>query len=311
MTSDPSALDAIRITLDPNLNSILPVALAAIMFAVALSLKPADFTFLKQDPVRFGGAALMQLLGLPILTLGLIYLIEPRPSVALGMIVVACCPGGTVSNFFSHLARADTALSVSLTATSSLLAALLTPVSIIVWSSLYGPTDQLVTEIALDPMSFIIQTTIILAIPLALGMGLAVWQPRIAARIRPFFSGFGLLVLATLVITGVQGNWDVFISAGLGLFAIVVLHNALAFLLGWGSGRVIGFDAGKRRALTIEIGIQNSGLAIIILLGQFGGVGGAAAITVMWGVWHLIAGLTLAGVFRYVMVKPDKTTEPS
>lgn len=293
------ALDAIRITLDPRLNTILPMALAAIMFAVALSLKPADFAFLKHDPGRFGAAAVVQLIGLPLLTLAIIYVIRPGASIALGMIVVACCPGGMVSNFFSHLARADTALSVSLTATSSLLAALLTPASILIWTSLYGPAGALISEIGLDPVAFIIQTTIILALPLALGMGLAVWLPGLAARIRPFFSGFGLLVLLALVVSGVSGNLDVFFAAGPFIIAIVLIHNAAAFALGWLSGQVLRFDPGKRRALTIEIGIQNSGLAIIILLAQFDGVGGAAAITVMWGVWHLISGLLLASLFRF------------
>ena len=102
---DVAALDAIRIDLAPGGQILMPIALAVIMMSVALNLRLSDFALLKDQPVQFLGAALVQIVGLPLVTLGLVHLIDPVPSIALGMIVVACCPGGNVSNFLTHLAR--------------------------------------------------------------------------------------------------------------------------------------------------------------------------------------------------------------
>jgi BASS family bile acid:Na+ symporter len=221
------------------------------------------------------------------------------PSIALGMIVVACCPGGNVSNFFTHLAKGDTALSVALTATSSLFAALLTPVSILFWTSLYGPADALVSAIEVDPVPFVVQTTFLLAIPLLVGMGIAHRFPKTAARVRPGFMIARSLVLAFLIIGGLASNWDVFTNTAWLVLGYVVLHNGAAFALGAIGARVMGMQAKQRRSVTVEVGIQNTGLALVILLSQFDGLGGAAAITALWSLWHLCAGFGLAALLRW------------
>jgi len=296
---DAAALDAIRIELAPGAALILPALLAVVMLAVALNLHLSDFKIVKRQPWRFAGAAGLQLIGLPLLTLGLVHLINPIPSIALGMIVVACCPGGNVSNFFTHLARGDTALSVALTATSSLFAALLTPVSILFWTGLYSPADALVSAIEVDPVPFVVQTTILLAVPLLIGMAIAHRFPKTAARVRPAFMIAAILALTFLVVGGLASNWEVFTGTALLVLSIVVLHNGAAFALGAIGARVMGMQAKQRRSVTVEVGIQNTGLALVILLSQFDGLGGAAAITGLWSVWHLFAGFALAALLRW------------
>lgn len=295
---DAAALDAARIDLAPGGSIILPIILAMIMFSVALNLRPGDFAFIKGQPARFAGAAAAQMLALPLMTMGLIHLINPMPSIALGMIVVACCPGGNVSNFFTHLARGDTALSVALTGTSSIAAALITPVSILFWTSLYAPTAAIVDEIALSPVPFVVQTTLILAIPLILGMAFALRFPEIAQRVRPILMACALIGILALVLGGIASNLALFTATASFVLAIVVIHNAAAFLTGAAAGRLLGFNGPRRRALTFEVGLQNTGLGLVILLGQFEGLGGAAAIVGLWSIWHLFAGLGLAGAFR-------------
>lgn len=295
---DVAALDAVRIELAPGAQLIMPAILALIMLSVALNLHLSDFRFLREQPLRFLGAAGAQILGLPLLTLGLVHLIDPVPSIALGMIVVACCPGGNVSNFLTHLARGDTALSVSLTATSSLAAALVTPISILFWTSLYAPADALVDAIDVSPAPFVVQTTLMLAVPLVIGMTIAHVAPRTSARVRPFLTGAALAGLIFLVFGGLASNWTLFTATAAAVLGIAILHNGLALGLGALSGRVLGFDARGRRSLTFEVGIQNTGLGLVILLGQFDGLGGAAAITAIWSVWHLFSGGLLAGAFR-------------
>jgi BASS family bile acid:Na+ symporter len=297
---DIAALDAVQIELAPGSQVILPMLLAVLMFAVALNVHVADFALVKQRPVRFLGAAAAQILGLPLATLGLLYVLNPPPSIALGMIVVACCPGGNVSNFFTHLAEGDTALSVALTATSSLFAALLTPVSILFWTSLYGPANALVSAIEVDPVPFVVQTTSLLAIPLLAGMVIAHRFPKTAARARPGFMIAAIAVLAFLIIGGLASNWDVFTNTAWELvLGYVVLHNAVAFALGAVGARAMGMQAKQRRSVTVEVGIQNTGLALVILLSQFDGLGGAAAITALWSLWHLCAGFGLAALLRW------------
>lgn len=295
---DAAALDAARIELAPGGSVVLPIILAVIMFSVALSLKPGDFAFLKSNPGRFAGAAAAQILALPLMTLALIHVIDPMPSIALGMIVVACCPGGNVSNFFTQLARGDTALSVALTGTSSLAAALLTPLSIVFWTSLYGPTASIVDALEMNPAPFIIQTTAMMAAPLCIGMVFAFRYPAIAARVRPPLMMAALFGIVIMVIGGIAANWALFSATAGMVLAIAVLHNALAFLTGAASARALGFNGPRRRALTMEVGIQNAGLGLIIVLTQFEGLGGTAAIVGVWSIWLLFAGLALAGAYR-------------
>lgn len=295
---DMTTLDAVRIELAPGAQFVMPVILAVIMFAVALSVRVEDFKALREQPWQFAGAAGAQIIGLPLLTLGLVYLLNPLPSIALGMFVVASCPGGNVSNFLTHLARGDTAFSVSLTAISSLAAALLTPFSIMFWTALYPPTSQLVNEIEVEALPFVIRTTTLLAIPLLTGMLLAHRYPGVAKVLRPIFLVAGIIGLFFLVFGALVSNFSIFAMIAGSVLGLVILHNAAAFGLGAVSGYVLGFAAQRRRTLTFEVGIQNTGLGLIILLGQFQGLGGAAAVTAMWAVWHLFSGTALVGIYR-------------
>ncbi|MCC5980760.1 MAG: bile acid:sodium symporter family protein [Oceanicaulis sp.] len=296
--TDPASLDGVRISLGPGFQSVLPVIMALIMYSVALSLRVADFIALKNRPWQFLGAAATQILVLPLATLLLVMVVNPPPSIALGMIVVACCPGGSMSNLFTHMARGDTALSVSLTATSSLLAALATPVSILFWSGLYAPTDALLDTLEVDALPFIVQTTIILAVPLAAGMAIAHFRQEFARRLRRPMSWLAMALLVLIIVSSLAGNADILALGALTVMPMVILHNAMALALGYAMGWLLRFDARGRRAMTIEIGIQNAGLGLVILLGALGGLGGAAAIIALWGVWHLLTGLTLASAFR-------------
>ncbi len=291
-------LDQIEIALNPSVQLALAAILFLMVLAVALSLKPADFAFLKSRPLRpFVGFA-AQIIGLPLLTLALLPVLAPSPSIALGMIVVACCPGGSVSNLLTLIARGDAALSVSLTAISSALAPLLTPAAIIFWSGLYPPTRELVDALNINAASFIIQTTLLLGVPLALGLGLSALRPQTAEFLRRPVVFAATLGLATLVVVGVALNFDIALRYGALIIPIVAAHNAAGFALGFLIALIARFPDAQRRTLAFEVGIQNSGLGLVILLSQFHGLGGAAAITATWGVWHLIAGAALAMSWR-------------
>lgn len=294
---DMTALDSLRIILDPVGQAGVALALMLVMFSVALGLRVDDFSFLRDKPALFVGGVLTQVVVLPLVTFLLIMAIRPAPSVALGMMVVACCPGGAVSNLLTYLSRGDVAASVALTATSSLLAAVLTPASILFWSQAYGPTADLLLSLDVSPWLFVLQTTALLVVPLILGMTVAAKAPDVARNIRKRTTVLGVSVLAGVIIYGIMYFYPVLLPALPLLGAIVVLHNALAFGTGAAAGWLLSGVSGTRRALTFEIGIQNSGLALVILLSQLRGLGGAAAIAAVWGVWHLIAGGGIAVFF--------------
>lgn len=294
----PDSLDALKIGLDPALQSGLAVALFMMMTAVALGLRPDHFSFLKRDPLLYFGGLATQLVALPALTILLANLMSPPPSVALGMIVVAACPGGNVSNFMTWSARGDVAYSVSLTAGSSVVAALWTPLAIVFWSNLYPPTADLLNDIAFNRAGFIAQTVLLLGAPLAIGMAVGLKAPGVAARLQKPLGAVGAAMLAVIIIIGTIDFWPVLIGAWRLFVAPVITHNAAAFALGAGAGLLLARTKARRRTLTFEVGIQNTGLAIVLLLSQLDGLGGAAAVAASWGVWHFVSGGLMIALYR-------------
>ncbi|MDX1516637.1 MAG: bile acid:sodium symporter [Woeseiaceae bacterium] len=302
---DIQAIDQLRIVLDPIGQTGLALALMLVIFGVGLGLSVDDFVSLKREARPFYGGVATQIIGLPLLTIGLLHLIDVPRSIALGMIVVACCPGGAVSNLLSYLGRGNVAYSVSLTATSSVLAAVLTPASILFWSHRYAPTAALLASIDVNPWLFLGQTMALLAVPIALGMMLATRAPDIAGKLRRATTTVGALVLLAVIVYGLVYFYPVLGPAMPWLFGIAILHNACAFALGAAAAAALQTPPAVRRALMFEIGIQNTGIALIILVGQLEGLGGAAAMAGVWGVWHIAAGaLIVVGLrtfdrFRY------------
>ncbi|WP_417486074.1 bile acid:sodium symporter family protein [Maricaulis sp.] len=294
------SIDQLQVIVDDQSRLGIALILFVMMFSVALTLKLEDFGLVRREPGRVLGGVAVQLLGLPLLTLGLILILSPPASIALGMLIVASCPGGNVSNLLTRAANGNTAYSVTLTAISSVSAAVVTPLSILFWAGMYGPAGALVRSLDVDPWPFFTQTAALLAVPLMLGMALNHWKPDLAGRIARILGPLALGCIALLVAVGIVQNWPLILATGAVIIPIVVLHNGSAFALGWLSGRALGMETARRRALTFEVGIQNSGLGLVILLSQFSGVGGAAAIIGTWSIWHLVGGSLLAGLFRLV-----------
>lgn len=288
------------ITLNPTVQSLLAVSLAFIMLTVALGLKTNDFTFIRTNPLSVIVGMAAQLIGLPLLTLGLTTWLTPDPQIALGMMVVACCPGGNMSNLLTRLAHGDTAYSVSLTMLSSIFAVSVLPFAILFWTGLYGPTSVLLDEINIDRQHFIITTTLTLMLPLMAGLWLAHAKPETALRLNKAFMPFAVGILILVIIAGLAGNFDLFLDYGAKVMPLVILHNSLAFILGGMVGILFLKHAKRTRTLSFEVGIQNSGLGLLIILTQMGSVSGAAIIVGAWGVWHLIAGFALVGTLRLI-----------
>lgn len=300
---DAKALDELVITIGPTAQALLAGAIVTMMFAIALGLKLEHFSFLRKDPKLFFGGLAAQLIALPAMTIALASILPISPSVALGMIVVAACPGGNVSNFMSWAARGDIAYSVSLTAGSSIVAALWTPLAILFWSDLYPPTANLLETIDFNRWTFIGQTTLMLAAPLGAGMAVARFAPGFAARARQPLALLGAAIMAFVIIAGVIDFWPVIIEGWALVLVPVAIHNASAFLIGAAAGCLLRASAPQQRALTFEVGIQNAGLAVVLLLSQLKGLGAAAAIAAAWGIWHFFSGGIMIALFRFLDVR--------
>ena len=288
------AIDAVRLNFNPQSLWALNVVIGLVMFGVALDLKPRDFrpVLLTPKPMLIG--LLAQFVLLPAFTYLLVLAIRPAPSIALGMMLVAACPGGNVSNFLTHYARGNTALSVSMTAVSTAVAIVMTPLNLAFWASRYAPTAAILHAVALDPLDLLLAVALLLGVPMVAGMVIGHRFPAFVARVQRPVRAASLVIFGLFVVLALAANWRHFID-WVGVVAFVVfVHNGVALASGWGAARVAGLPERDRRAVAIEVGIQNSALGLILVFNFFGGLGGMAIVTAWWGVWHLVSGLTVA-----------------
>lgn len=293
---DATGLDAVVLNFSATSLQILNAVLAVVMFSIAIDLTPADFRRIRRAPKPLLVGLLSQFLVLPALTFGMVVLIAPQPSIALGLILVAACPGGNISNFITHRAGGNAALSVSMTAFSSVGAILFTPFNIGFWGSLHGPTREILQKTSIDPVSVAITVGLMLALPLWLGVRLNVRRPDITTRLRMPLQYLSMGIFVAFIMLALSANWGLFLQYAGAVAALVLLHNALALGGGYATASLFGLSDFDRRAVMIETGIQNSGLGLILIFGFFGGLGGMAVVAAFWGIWHVITGITLAGL---------------
>ena len=294
-----NGLDGVQLHFGNGSMGVLTASLALVMFGVALNLQPSDFRRIVERPLAAFAGLLAQFVALPALTVLLIWLWRPEPSLSLGMLLVACCPGGNLSNFMSLLGRANEALSVSLTAMSSSLALFLTPFNFLVWGRVL-PADAtaMLRSIDVQASSLVPSLVLMLALPLVLGMVFAHRLPRIAAKVEPWVRKLSLLVFFSFVIGALLANGALFRAWWQAIVLLVAVHNALALATGYALAKGLRLPEPDRRSLAIETGIQNAGLGLVLVLAHFQGLGGMALITAWWGVWHIFSGLLLAYYWR-------------
>jgi len=271
--------------------------IALIMFGVALDLRPRDFLQMGRAPKGPLIGLASQFVLLPALTFLLTLIWRPAPSIALGMILVAACPGGNLSNFLTHMAGGNTALSVTMTATSTAAAVIMTPINVSFWGSLQPDTAPILAAIRLDPLAVLQTVALILGVPLMIGMSCAHRFPALAKRLHNPFKYFSILFFLVVVIVICVQNSEALLRHVHWVAAAVVVHNALALTLGYGMARFSRLPPRDCRAIAIEVGIQNSALGLAIVFQFFSSLGGMALVVGFWGIWHIVAGLSLAYVW--------------
>lgn len=290
-------VDDVVLSFTPGTLTILNVVLGLIMLGIALDTAPEDFRIVARHPKTFLIAIVAQLLLLPVVTFLLTLVLPVTPSMALGMILVACCPPGNISQVLTHRSGGNVALSVSMTAVGNLLYIVAMPLSIAFWGSLHPTARELLREVALNPWQMLLEILLIVGLPFAVGLLLRARLPRLAQRVQPFVKWFSLLALVGFIIGALVGNWAVFLSV-LGIVLLVVtVHDAVALALGYGTAVLGGLGTRERKAMTFEVGIRNAGLGLGLVFAFFGGLGGMAIVAGWWGIWDIIAGLVVAGLW--------------
>lgn len=287
-------VDEIRLNFNPASLALLNGVLAFLMFGIALDTRMEDFKRVARMPWAMAVGIAAQFIVLPAVTYGLTLLLKVGPSIALGMILVACCPPGNVSNILTHRAKGNVALSVSMTAISNAIAVVVMPLNFAFWGGMHPAASTLLQSIALDPLEMVGHIVMIIGIPFVLGLWCAHRFPAATQRCKKAVRIVSFVALIGFIIGAIAGNWRFFLDyVGMVLLA-VALHDALAFGTGYVCARVMGLEDYERRAVAIEVGIRNAGLGLVLIFSFFGGLGGMAVVAGVWGFWDIIAGLALA-----------------
>ncbi|AUS88424.1 sodium transporter [Lysinibacillus sp. YS11] len=270
----------------------ITILLGIVMFGMGLTLKAVDFKLVITNPVPVIIGVCAQYVIMPLSAFLIAYIMNLPAELAAGLVLLGSVPGGTASNVMVYLAKGNVPLSITMTSFSTLLAPIATPFILLLLAGKWMPVD---------PIAMFTSIIQVIIIPIILGIIIRRVVPQIVEKsinVIPLISVVAIMIIVSAV---VAGNVDTIASADSIIFAAVVLHNAFGLLFGYITARVLGLDESNRRAISIEVGMQNSGLGVALATAHFGPL--AALPSVLGAVWHNISGPILA---TYWSKKPEK-----
>ncbi len=287
--------DALPLVFNPSGLVLLNAIIALMILGASLDLRVADLRAVVARPAGVLAGLSAQAVLTPAATCLLTWVFRVDPALSLGMMLVAACPSGALSNVLTWRARGNVALSVGLTTVSSLAATVLTPLNFALYGWLNPRTRDLLQEVTLPIGGILAQVALVLALPVVLGTLIGSRAPRIAARLERPLRSLSFVILLAFIAGAFWENRALFLLRFGDFFWLVVLQNAMALGIGLGVARLARLNDPDTRAVTLEVGIHNSGLGLAILFTFFPAAGSMMLITAFWGVWHLVSGLALAG----------------
>jgi len=300
-------MDPVTIDFNPESLVALNVIIAIMMFGVSLELKFEDFKRIIKNPKAPVIGLVIQFLILPAMTCLVTWLLNIDPMLAMGMILVASCPGGTFSNIMAWMAKGNVAVSVSMTAVSSIAASVMTPFNFALYAWLNPNTRELMSEISMDPISLLLLVVMVLGVPLVLGMMAGKRFPGLSRKVEKPLRITALLIMLALAGLAFFKNTDQFLKYFDLFFFLVVAHNGIAITLGYVGAMLMGLTVADRRSIALEVGIQNGALALVIIFTFFPQATGMLLIAAFWGVWHLVSGLILSFIWSRMPIKETPT----
>lgn len=298
-------MDPVSIEFNPESLIALNAMIAVMMFGVSLELRASDFKRILLNPKAPIIGLLSQFLLLPAITCLVTVLLDIDPMLSLGMILVASCPGGTFSNIMTWMAKGNVAVSVSMTGVSSLAASVMTPFNFALYAFLNPNTRPLLTEISMDPLGLLLLVLLVLGIPLMLGMYVGPKFPELSKKVEKPLKVFAMLLMMALAGIAFSKNTEQFVEYFDLFFWLVVAHNAIAISIGYVGAMLARLPIPDRRAIALEVGIQNGALALVIIFTFFPQASGMLLIAAFWGIWHLISGVTLSFIWSRIPIKDD------
>ncbi len=278
--------------------AVLMMVLATMVYTVSLDLRVADFRYVVSHPVAVGVGLVSQFVLLPGATLLATLVLDLPPATEAAMMLVAACPGGALSNVITHLGRGNLALSLSISAVSNVLALLLTPLNFTLMIAANPQTATWARSISVDPAGLVQSLVLLLALPMAAAMLTTRNVPGFALRIRIPLARFAAFALLAFIALAVASQWKLFLVELTRTLPLVVFQNALGLGLGYGASVLAKITVADRRAVIVESGMQNSGLALGIIAAQFGSDLAMVAVAGLWGIWHIVSGGALALLWR-------------
>ena len=297
-------LDSVKLNFSESSILFLNITLALVMVGVALGVRLKRFKKVLLAPKSLIIGLMSQLILLPAFTFLITIILKLPTSIALGMILVASCPGGNISNFMSSLARGNVELSVTMTMFTTLGAAIFTPLNFAFWGKMFLNFASNKYGVDLEPITInffqMLETVvIILVIPIILGLIITRLWPKQSLKAAPYVRTISIVIFIILVIVMIYKNLEFVVDVVKLIFLLVLLHNAIAILTGYFFAAANKLPLKDRRTLGIETGIQNSGLALVLIFNPklFDGLGGMASIAAWWGIWHIISGLTMGFIW--------------
>ena len=301
---DADVLEGVKLNWNPETTIALNLSVAFIMFGVALGLSRANFTELFKNPKPTFTGIFSQFVLLPMFTFVLVWLFNPLPGLALGMILISACPGGNLSNFFSSIGKGNVALSISLTVAASFLAVILTPMNFEFWGGMLENTSILLKKVNINFFQMMRLVFFTIALPLILGFIFKEMLPVITSKIMKPIKYLSIVILISIIVIAFASNYELFLKYYHYIIALVLIHNALALAVGYYFSRIMKVSKQDTRSITIETGIQNSTLGLLIIFSVFKDQGGMALIVAWWGIWHIISGFAISQYFSYRSTKP-------
>lgn len=278
--------------------AVLMMVLATMVYTVSLDLRLEDFRYVGRHPLAVGAGLLAQFVLLPGATLIATLALDLPPATEAAMMLVAACPGGALSNVVTHLGRGNLALSLSISAVSNVLALVLTPLNFTLMIGANPDTAAWARSIAVDPRDLVISLVLLLALPMSAALLTTRNAPALAARIRRPLARFAAVALLLFIVFAVAARWQLFVVELTRTLPLVIAHNGLGLGLGYAVSLLAGLAVPDRRAVVVEGGMQNSGLALGIIATQFGTDLEMLAVAGLWGIWHIVSGGTLALLWR-------------
>jgi BASS family bile acid:Na+ symporter len=304
-------IDQLQLELSDAFQLAVKVIVAVFLFGIALDTRVEDFRDVVRRPFVIGAGLVAQFVVMPALTVLLTLALDVRGSVAIGMILVVCCPAGNFSNLLTYRARGDVALSISMTTVSNVLAVLVTPVAVAFWCGLNPVADDLLRDVSIDTWGMATEVALLIGLPFAVGLAAAWRWPAVSDAARRFVEPAALVLLLLIIVAGTAGQVGTYFDYVAIVALAIVLQNAISLAVGYGTGRGLRLPEPAVRTMTFELGVRNTGLALVLALGFFGDLGGVAFVAALWGLWDVTTGLVLATWWKRATARATGDAAPA